>query len=171
MQYLHLVWAETYLSRSGGTDELKKSILAGENLFHDQIGKVTSAKSSGLLQILPFEPHDDLETWERFWLDKKPDNTYKLWRTLQENPVLEHQDESPLNARNYRLRQAWKKYGYFEWEAEHLNSSTLKHYSPSGFDFNLNSSTSTTTARRRIMSGLDACVVCTIRQKEVRLPT
>ena len=82
-------------------DKLRQRILAGENLFPGEMGQAAFAKWSCLFQILPFEPHDDLETWERFWLDNKRGNINKLWRTLQEHPMWKFQGESLFSARKY----------------------------------------------------------------------
>lgn len=66
-----------------------------------------------------------------------------------------YQAESPFSARKYVGRQAQEKYGYVQWEANYLDSSTPNPYLPPGFEFNLNSNISTTSVRRLIMSGQD----------------
>lgn len=44
MQYLHLVWGRLYLSPDGDMDKLRQRILAGESLFHGEIGQAAFAK-------------------------------------------------------------------------------------------------------------------------------
>lgn len=71
------------------------------------------------------------------------------------HPLWKYRDENPFSARKYGGRQAQEKYGYVQWEANYLDSSTWKPYQTSGFEFNLSSDINTTTVRNCIMSGKD----------------
>lgn len=104
----------------GGTKELGRRIIQGQNIFLGQLGQAARKKWSHLLHILPFKPQDDLQTWERFWLgNARSGCTFKIRRATIECDVGD--GDHPWGQEFHGADQSYEKYAHVFWELRYLD--------------------------------------------------